>query len=581
MAGAALVCAGPGLGVIDVRFAPFAQLALALCGAAVLGQAVAQLALADLAALGIVLLAALHADTPSRVVRAWIDWNYSGLEAKELWPAWSALCQRIRGDVSDPRVSVEYDPVHERAGSLRMYEMLFFFSGRTTLEGVYNQASTTTHPVYYLASELFARSPNPFRSRRYSQFDPENALRGCGCSTWDDRRDEPRAQGRARRPSRRRARGRDPALHGLPAGDPGPGYVEPLAFEPVRAPRSRLARPELPLVHAQAAEPRAARVHRRPALHAGQPTPGRPRPSGRCRRRARAETIEAESIRIETDRPGHPLLVKISYHPRWRAEGADGPYLVSPGLMLIVPRQREVRLAYAARTGSDDAGLGLAVLAVGLAAAWTRRSRPRRGEAVVRRGATSGREPVGVASVRAAPRARRWGWPRCVSFPSPRTPTRSTRSTLGHPGHSRRSGGRTPPSTPATRSRCFRPPTRGGTGCSAFAARRCFVPVMRGKRSSRSSSSSGTSRGAPAAGAALGRPRPRGGGRPGGGVGLATPAPRGVPRHALGTAPRAAGRPSRARDGAHRRRAASISRTIASAAAAGSAASVIGRPTTR
>src|SRR5258708_33808133 len=57
-----------------------------------------------------------------------------------------------------------------------MCEPLPHSTGRSTLEGVYNQASLQTHAVYYLASELFATSPNPFRSREYSHFDPENAF---------------------------------------------------------------------------------------------------------------------------------------------------------------------------------------------------------------------------------------------------------------------------------------------------------------------------------------------------------------------------------------------------------------------
>jgi hypothetical protein len=56
-----------------------------------------------------------------------------------------------------------------------------------------------------------------------------------------------------------------------------------------------------------------------------------------------------------------------------------------------------VRLAYAARTGSDHAGLGLAVLAVGLAAAWTRRRGPGGG----RSGGPAGEQP---------PAASRWAW---------------------------------------------------------------------------------------------------------------------------------------------------------------------------
>ena len=175
--GAALAVAAPALGIIDVRFVPFAQLALCLAGAITIGLAFQRLAAGDLAALAVVLLGVVYADGQSRVLRAWVDWNYTGLQAKELWPAFAEVTERLRGTVSDPRVAVEYHAAHERAGSIRMYETLPLFSGRSTLEGVYNQASLQTHAVYFLASELDANSPNPFRKREYSQFDTESALR--------------------------------------------------------------------------------------------------------------------------------------------------------------------------------------------------------------------------------------------------------------------------------------------------------------------------------------------------------------------------------------------------------------------
>ena len=34
---------------------------------------------------------------------------------------------------------------------------------------------------------------------------------------------------------------------------------------------------------------------------------------------------------------GVPVLVKISYFPRWHATGATGPYRVSPNLMVVIP----------------------------------------------------------------------------------------------------------------------------------------------------------------------------------------------------------------------------------------------------
>ena len=379
LAGAALAAAGPGLGVVDVRFVPLAQLALVLAGAASLGLALAHLALADVAALGCVLLAVVHADSRSRVLRSWIDWNYSGLEAKELWPAWSELNARLAGGPGDHRVAFEYSPVHERAGSIRMHETLPFFSGRSGIEGVYNQSSTTTHPVYYLLSELFPSSPNPFRSRAYSRFDPANGLARLRLldvgqvvavspalvSALDAR---PEVVREAHIPPY--------TLYRL--ADPGPGLVEPLAFAPVRSSpagwrdasyRWFSRKPPNRAVLVFTDDPRFDVV----AADPWAPPPEVPLPPGV---EVKA-VVEAESIRITTSRPGHPLLVKVSYHPRWRAEGALGPYLASPGFMLVVPQGREVRLAYGARTGSDRLGLGLATIGVALVGTGTLRRRRR------------------------------------------------------------------------------------------------------------------------------------------------------------------------------------------------------------
>jgi hypothetical protein len=58
-----------------------------------------------------------------------------------------------------------------------MYETLPLFSAAPRWRASTNQASLQTHAVYFLASELDANSPNPFRKREYSQFDTESALR--------------------------------------------------------------------------------------------------------------------------------------------------------------------------------------------------------------------------------------------------------------------------------------------------------------------------------------------------------------------------------------------------------------------
>jgi hypothetical protein len=401
---AALAAAGPALGIIDVRFVPFAHLAVCLAAAAAGALLVERLAAPGLVALGLVFAAGLYADRSSTLSRAWIEYNFTGLQAKELWPAWSRLARALAGDVAAPRVAVEYSAEHEKAGSIRMYETLPYFSGRSTLEGVYNQASLQTHFVYYLASELGESSPNPFRKREYSSFDTDNALRHLRLFGASEivALSAKLKQALGERPELERTaeilpyevfRMREPVR-----------YVEPLRFEPVRSSPSGwrdkayrwFSRKPQSDVHLVFTDDSRFRVVERDEWLAPQAVP-------------LAEDVELEAelrpeeIRIRTSRPGHPLLIKVSYHPRWRADGADGPYLVSPALMLVVPRQDEVRLTYAPHL-SDRLGVLLTVGGTALAVLLARRRK-----AVDAPDAPASRHAVLEACGLAPPPPRRWG----------------------------------------------------------------------------------------------------------------------------------------------------------------------------
>lgn len=360
----ALAAAGPGLGLVDVRFLPFAQLALALAAAATVGRLLQGLRAADLAALGLALAAIAWADSRNSVARSWADYDLTGLQAKELWPAWRELTGRLAGGVGDGRVAVEYSPEHERAGSIRMYETLPFFAGRSTLEGVYNQASLNTHAVYYLASELGERSPNPFKSVEFARFDSQAALahlRLFAADTIVAVSDKLAEELEARPDVMRVARVFPYTVFRL---RDAPRYVEPLRCAPVRSPErgwrdkaqrwfERRPLPCAPLVFSDT-----------PGLGVPEPDEWLAPPELPLADGVRVgESIGPEEIRIETSQVGHPLLVKVSWHPRWRASGADGPYRVAPALMLIVPRQQRVILRYEANA-ADTLGRALSLASV-------------------------------------------------------------------------------------------------------------------------------------------------------------------------------------------------------------------------
>src|SRR5207249_4421901 len=225
---------------------------------------------------------------------------------------------------------------------IRMYETLPFFSGRSTLEGVYNQASLQTHFVYYLASELGATSPNPFKKRDYSRFDTEAAmahLRLFNVSDVVALSPQLVSSLAARHDAKETAR--IPPYVVFHLSGPAPRYVEPLAWAPVRSsPRGWrekawrwFTRKPLSPAHLVFTDDPRFEVAEKDELQA---PPAVALPGGV----EVQETVEPESLTLTTSRVGHPLLVKISFHARWRAEGADGPYLVSPALRPSLVRGR-------------------------------------------------------------------------------------------------------------------------------------------------------------------------------------------------------------------------------------------------
>ena len=58
--------------------------------------------------------------------------------------------------------------------------------------------------------------------------------------------------------------------------------------------------------------------------------------------------IEAtdDTISFDVDDIGRPVLVKASYFPNWEVDGGDGPYRVTPNLMVVVPTAEHVELRY-------------------------------------------------------------------------------------------------------------------------------------------------------------------------------------------------------------------------------------------
>ncbi len=82
--------------------------------------------------------------------------------------------------------------------------------------------------------------------------------------------------------------------------------------------------------------------------------------------------VEEQSISFEVDQIGVPVLVRVSYFPTWKVEGADGPYRVAPNFMVVVPTSNEVTLSYS-KTPLDWFFYGLTFVGIALCFYWRRR----------------------------------------------------------------------------------------------------------------------------------------------------------------------------------------------------------------
>ena len=163
----------PSLGLVDIRFLPFAQIMLVLLGAVGWGRLLSRLPRPNLwlAAFcaGIVALAL----TRAAAVDSWIQWNYSGMESKPLWNSYRLVNEYLSGDENSPRVVYEHNEITNGAGSVRAFELLPYYSGRSTLEGLYMQSSPNSPFVFYIQSELTQTPSTPFSRYYYSRPDPE------------------------------------------------------------------------------------------------------------------------------------------------------------------------------------------------------------------------------------------------------------------------------------------------------------------------------------------------------------------------------------------------------------------------
>jgi hypothetical protein len=374
----ALYFVSPRLNLVDVRFLAFAQFFLTPLAAVGLGKLLSRLSQPLRRAAPMVIAAVVIAWIVPQVsfIPDWIRWNFEGMERKPWWGYYITVsAMALYGGPHSPRIVYEHSVLHDKAGTVRAFEALPLFSGRPTLEGAFMQSSPSSPFVFYIQSELTETPSCPFLPYRCATFDPGRALAHLELFNVKEViavTDKVKAA-LASNPGYRQ-KGEIGPYKIFQVRQGNGQYVMPLRYQPalvIGADWKRLAydwfqKPDwldVPLLFLRPGEPSP------PATVPFRGLEEAPIKQGLSPKCHVEEVVTNEEVRFETDCPGRPHLIKISYHPKWRVEGAKQVYLVSPAFMLVYPTARHVRLAFGTRwpdyVGMAATVLGLALLAVG------------------------------------------------------------------------------------------------------------------------------------------------------------------------------------------------------------------------
>jgi hypothetical protein len=309
-------------------------------------------------------------------VDSWARWNFEGYEGKPAYPEYHDIIQTM-GQLGDTngcgRAMWEHEEEHNRYGTPMALMLLPFWTNGCigSMEGLYFEASSTT-PYHFIDQDELSSAPsNAQRDLPYVPGAPSQSefdlgiqhLQMLGVRYYMAISDRMIDFGR-----------RNADLQEVATSGPWVVFevqdsplVQPLENQPaVMADLPDEAHGWLDRSMDWYMNPDAWSV---PLTDGGPPEWQRvadgQQPEARPQTPVTVSNVSStnDSIEFDVSEPGTPVLVKTSYFPNWKASGADGPWRVTPNLMVVVPTSTHVELHYG-YTGVDLLGYGVSLIGI-------------------------------------------------------------------------------------------------------------------------------------------------------------------------------------------------------------------------
>lgn len=316
--------------------------------------------------------------------RSWARWNFSGYEARtgdDSGGGWdelrgfTATMSELSQEYGCGRLMWEYNKDLTRYGTPMALMLIPMWTDGCigSMEGLYFESSTTTPFHFLIQSELSMMPSRAQRHLPYRGFALEQGLehlRQLGVPYYAATSEQPVREARAH-----------PAFTEIATSGPwtiflvsGTSVVEGLQYEP--AVYSDLEHEDWLTLAVEDFQRSPGQVHRT----IGGPENWQHLLPGEEPERRDLESVVVSDIDIgvdrvsfQVDRVGVPVVVKVSYFPNWKVSGAEGPWRITPNLMVVVPTQDFVSLIYG-RTNIDVIATLLSIAGICvLIALWRRR----------------------------------------------------------------------------------------------------------------------------------------------------------------------------------------------------------------
>jgi hypothetical protein len=313
-------------------------------------------------------------------VDGWARWNFTGYEGKNAYGEYYGVVQTMKKLGADSTQGCGR-ALWENSGELNKYGttmglmlLPYWTDGCiSSMEGLFFEAAGSTPYHFITAAAMSKQSSNPVRELRYDNNDAAlgvKYMQELGVKYFMGFTPEAIAQASAQEGLTEVARSGPWVVYRVANSD----VVTPLAMQPVVAnisssnPRERwlevgtswFQRPDVwttPIADNGPSEWQRVDVVVDESQREGEPNSNNRRVDVVKPSTALIPVpldpvvvsnvnIGEESVKFTVDKIGVPVLVRVSYFPNWKVDGAKGPYRVAPNMMVVIPTSTNVSMHF-------------------------------------------------------------------------------------------------------------------------------------------------------------------------------------------------------------------------------------------